>query len=53
MLQRILTSPVTRPFLLILLLLVLWDVVIRVFKIPPYLIPAPEKLVGQLVAERC
>jgi NitT/TauT family transport system permease protein len=51
MLQRVLTSPVTRPFLLILLLLVLWDVVIRVFGIPPYLIPAPGKVVGQLVAE--
>jgi NitT/TauT family transport system permease protein len=51
MLHRVLTSPVTRPFLLIVLLLVLWDLAIRVFKIPPYLVPAPQKVVGQLVAE--
>ena len=35
-------SPWIRPILLILILLVLWDLTIRVFHIPPYLIPAPE-----------
>ena len=44
-------SPWTRPFILILLILVLWDVTIRLFGIKPYLIPAPEAVVRQLVAE--
>ena len=49
--QRILYSDLTRPILMIVILLVLWDLAIRVFKIPPYLIPAPDKVVGQLIAE--
>lgn len=49
--QRILLSPWTRPVLLILILLVLWDLAIRLFGIKPYLIPSPEAVVGQLVAE--
>ena len=40
-----------RPFLLILILLVVWDLAIRVFRIPPYLIPAPEAVVRQLFVE--
>jgi len=51
MLKRLLTSTAARPFLLVLILLLLWDVVIRLFKIPPYLIPPPQKVVGQLIAE--
>jgi len=49
--HRIAFSPWTRPFILILLILVLWDVTIRLFGIKPYLIPAPEAVVRQLVAE--
>ena len=49
--QRLLSSSAVRPVLLIVTLLVLWDIVIRVFKIPPYLIPKPLEVVGQLVAE--
>jgi NitT/TauT family transport system permease protein len=49
--QRILFSPWTRPLILVVLLLVLWDLAIRVFGIKPYLIPAPEAVVRQLVAE--
>src|ERR1043165_5643349 len=49
--QRILYSDLTRPILMIVIILVLWDLTIRVFKIPPYLIPAPDKVVGQLIAE--
>lgn len=49
--QRILYSNAARPVLMIVIVLVLWDVVIRVFKIPPYLIPTPDKVVGQLIAE--
>ena len=51
MLTRIVTSQWSRPFLLIILLLLLWDIVIRVFKIPPYLIPTPLDVVGQLWKE--
>ena len=47
MLRNLLLSPALRPFLLILMLLVLWDIVIRVFKIPPYLIPPPMQVVHQ------
>jgi NitT/TauT family transport system permease protein len=36
---------------MMVILLVLWDLAIRVFRIPPYLIPAPDKVVGQLYAE--
>src|SRR5664279_1004850 len=49
--QRVLFSAWARPVLLIVILLVLWDVAIRIFRIPPYLIPAPEAVVRQLVAE--
>jgi NitT/TauT family transport system permease protein len=49
--HRLLYSDFTRPVLMILIILVLWDVTIRIFRIPPYLIPAPDKVVGQLIAE--
>jgi len=40
-----------RPVLLVVILLVVWDLVIRVFSIPPYLIPAPAAVVKQLYLE--
>ena len=49
--SRIFYSAWARPILLIALLLVLWEVVILVFRIPPYLIPAPLDVVKQLVNE--
>ena len=49
--QRLLTSPGLRPFWLVLMLIVLWDLLIRLFKIPPYLIPNPLSVAKQLVAE--
>ena len=49
--HRVLFSPWTRPIILIVLILVLWDVTIRVFGIKPYLIPAPEAVVKQLIVE--
>ena len=49
--QRVLFSAWMRPILLVAILLVVWDLVIRLFRIPPYLIPAPEAVVRQLVAE--
>jgi NitT/TauT family transport system permease protein len=50
-LRRLLNSSIARPLLFIVGLFVLWELVIDVFRIPPYLIPAPLAVVGQLVAE--
>ena len=49
--QRWLIHPATRPFWLILILLVLWDIAVRLFKIPPYLIPPPLAVVSELGKE--
>jgi len=49
--HRVLFSAWTRPVLLILILLVVWDLAIRLFGIKPYLIPAPEAVVRQLIVE--
>lgn len=51
LLKKIVYSQWARPFILIVVLLILWDIVIRVFAIPPYLIPSPEKVVEQLYKE--
>lgn len=37
-----------RPFLFLVAMIVLWDVVIRVFNIPPYQIPKPEDVLHTL-----
>jgi NitT/TauT family transport system permease protein len=49
--RRLLNSSVVRPLLFIVGLFVLWEAVIDLFRIPPYLIPAPLAVVKQLVAE--
>jgi len=48
---RLLHSVWLRPVLLLIILLVIWDIVIRVFAIPPYLIPTPASVVEALVEE--
>jgi NitT/TauT family transport system permease protein len=48
--KKILSSRWLRPLLLILIILVIWDLVIRIFKIPPYLIPTPLAIIGQIHA---
>lgn len=55
---RIIGSTWLRPVILLLILLVLWDVAVRLFRIPPYLIPAPWDVVlafrnegGELLAQ--
>jgi len=50
-LRRTLFSAWARPVILVLLLIALWELVIRLFRIPPYLIPAPEAVVKQLVEQ--
>jgi NitT/TauT family transport system permease protein len=49
--RGILESKLARPLIFILALFVLWELVIDVFRIPPYLIPAPLAVVKQLVVE--
>jgi NitT/TauT family transport system permease protein len=48
---RWITSPALRAIWLLVMLVVLWDVVIRVFGIKPYLIPTPWSVAEQLVAQ--
>jgi NitT/TauT family transport system permease protein len=50
-LRGILGSRIARPIIFVVALFVLWEAVIDVFRIPPYLIPAPLAVVKQLVAE--
>lgn len=49
--RQFVTSRGLRPLWMILILVVLWDLVIRVAGIPPYLIPTPASVVKQLIAE--
>jgi len=49
--KRAVTSPALRPLWLVILLVVLWDLLIRGFRIPPYLVPTPGSVATQLVAQ--
>lgn len=50
-LKRTLTSPALRPLWLVLVLVVVWDLVIRLFGIPPYLVPTPWSVAVQLAGQ--
>ena len=50
--RRVLESEIARPLFLIVAVFVLWDVTIRIFRIPPYLIPAPWDVAKMLVHRR-
>src|SRR6266478_2119584 len=43
--SRALNAPWIRPFLFLIFIVVAWDLTIRLFKIPPYQIPAPGDVV--------
>jgi NitT/TauT family transport system permease protein len=49
--RRVLLSAWARPLLLCVILIVLWEIVILAFRIPPYLIPTPAAVARALVAE--
>ncbi|NDP42724.1 MAG: ABC transporter permease [Aromatoleum sp.] len=49
--RRLVESEAARPLILIVVIFVLWDMVIRLFRIPPYLIPTPLSVAGMLVTE--
>ena len=40
-----------RPFLFLILIVVAWDLAIRLFKIPAYQIPAPADVVAVLISD--
>src|SRR3954470_12706251 len=48
---RVLNAGWLRPVFFLVFLVVFWDIVIRVFKIPPYQIPAPKDVVITLWQE--
>ena len=48
---RILQAAWLRPVLFLVLLIVGWDLAIRVFHIPPYQVPAPKDVIVTLAAE--
>src|SRR3954468_22395601 len=50
-LQRGLPLAWLKPVIFLVLLVVLWDVAIRVFKIPPYQVPAPKDVIITLWQE--
>jgi NitT/TauT family transport system permease protein len=48
---KLLNAGWLRPLLFLILLIVLWDLTIRVFRIPPYQIPKPEDVLRTLWAD--
>jgi NitT/TauT family transport system permease protein len=40
-----------RPFLFLIVIIVVWDLAIRLFKIPTYQIPAPADVVAVLISD--
>jgi NitT/TauT family transport system permease protein len=48
---RVLQAAWLRPLLFLVLLIVGWDLAIRVFHIPPYQVPAPKDVIVTLAAE--
>jgi NitT/TauT family transport system permease protein len=49
--QRLLQAAWIKPFLFLAMMIVVWDLTIRVFKIPPYQIPAPKDVILTLVTD--
>lgn len=47
--RRLSQSPAMRPIILLVIVLVLWEVATRMFKVPSYLVPSPGQVVEQLV----
>src|SRR6188508_2911445 len=48
---RLVNAPWLRPLIFLVLIVVMWDLTIRIFKIPPYQIPAPKDVVITLWQE--
>jgi NitT/TauT family transport system permease protein len=50
-LKAIGSAEAIRPLVLIVIILVGWDIGVRMFRIPAYLIPAPTQVVAELIAQ--
>lgn len=50
-LAKLASPEALRPLLLVAVILVGWDLAVRIFRIPPYLIPAPTLVVEQVIAQ--
>ncbi|WP_420963411.1 ABC transporter permease [Brucella sp. IR073] len=49
--RRLIQSPLVRPILLVAVLVILWDLSIRAFAIPAYLIPTPTDVAMKMAEE--
>ncbi|MGC3965396.1 MAG: ABC transporter permease [Rhodocyclaceae bacterium] len=49
--KHMMSSNWVRPIVLVFIVLVLWDLAVRLFKIPAYLIPPPLEVLHQLVTQ--
>lgn len=50
-LHQLLTPEVIAPFVVGLVMLLIWDLAVRIFNIPPYLLPGPLLVLQTLIAE--
>jgi NitT/TauT family transport system permease protein len=49
--QRVARSPLTKPTILLFVIFLLWEMATTVFKIPTYLVPSPQQVIGQLLKQ--
>ncbi len=47
--KRIAQSPAMRPLILLVIVLALWEIATRLFKVPTYLVPSPAQVIEQLI----
>lgn len=50
-LKRLLTPEVIAPFIVGVVVLLIWDVAVRIFNVPPYLLPGPLLVLQTLIQE--
>ncbi|MGP1385259.1 MAG: ABC transporter permease [Thainema sp.] len=50
-LKRLLTPEVIAPFVVGVIMLLIWDLAVRIFSLPPYLLPGPLLVLQTLIAE--
>lgn len=50
-LSKIMSMEAIRPLILVAVILVGWDLAVRLLRIPPYLIPAPTLVIEQVIAQ--
>ncbi len=50
-LSKLMSMEAIRPLILVAVILVGWDLAVRLLRIPPYLIPAPTLVIEQVIAQ--